>query len=76
MDRPADSPGQHCESSTVVGACRPQAAILYCGGMRGLEVEVVRTADAGTCTFTLTLKDSWGLRGTSDFTFDIARLLR
>jgi hypothetical protein len=64
---------QYCSGITATGACRvgSYGGYMDCTCLGGLEAEVVRTADTGMCTVTMTLKDSWGQTGTPSVTFDV-----
>ncbi len=62
---------QHCGSAGTSGACG--AVTLNCTCLAGLEAFVLKTASAGMCTVTFTLKDSWGTDGRSSFSFDVNR---
>jgi hypothetical protein len=61
---------QYCDGATAAGAC--QSASLSCTCLAGLEVQVVRSAPTGTCSVTLSLRDSWGQLGTATIAFDVA----
>jgi hypothetical protein len=61
----------YCVGVASEGACE-RAALVDCTCLGGVEAEVVRTAAAGTCTVTFTVKDSWDQIGTSPITFDVA----
>jgi hypothetical protein len=58
---------RYVDSITVSGDCRPTYAMsCYCLG--GLELDIYRTASSGTCTVTMSVKNSKGVVGTSIFT--------
>lgn len=62
-------------TAAVTGACR-SGAVLHCGnGMWGTEVAVFRLASTGSCTVTITARDSWDARGSLEVTFDVAQVL-
>lgn len=58
-----------CVRAQASGACGP-AAFLECTCLEDLYAEVTPTA-AGTCTVTVTLRDDWGLEGTSTVRFEV-----
>ena len=62
---------QYCVSAVTSGACG--AVTLNCTCLAGLEAFVTKTANAGVCTVTFTLKDTQGLEGASSFSFDVSR---
>ena len=62
---------QYCATAVTSGACGP--AFLECTCLAGLVASVVKTASAGVCTVTFSLRDSWGLEGQSSFSFDVSR---
>lgn len=62
---------QYCSLASASGACGPSAAIVDCTCLAGVEVDVT-TALTGTCTLNITVRDSWGLAGTTAITFDVA----
>lgn len=61
-----------CEPAAVSGACRPTVA-LNCSCLSGLTAEVWWTASSGMCTVTFSVKDSWGLIGTTAVTLTYPR---
>jgi hypothetical protein len=61
---------QYCAAVSAAGSCRA-TGWLDCTCLGGLETEVVKTANTGMCTVTLTVKDSWGQTGTPSVTFDV-----
>jgi hypothetical protein len=61
---------QYCVSVSAAGACGSPTT-LWCTCLAGLEAYVTRTADAGMCTVTFVVKDSWGELGKPVFTFDV-----
>ena len=62
---------QYCGSAVTSGACG--GVTLNCTCLAGLEAFVLKTASAGLCTVTFTLRDSLGTEGTSSFSFDVSR---
>jgi hypothetical protein len=61
---------QYCGVATASGACAN--ARLECTCLAGLEAYVTRTAPAGICTLTFTLRDSWEQVGTPSISFDVS----
>jgi hypothetical protein len=63
---------QYCVSVSASGACGAPVG-LRCTCLAGLEADVTRTAAAGMCSVTFSVKDSWGEIGNPVFTFDVSK---
>jgi len=61
-------PCPYLQSITVSGDCLTNRYGFVCGCMAGVEFDVFSTASSGTCSASISVKDSWGLVGTSTFT--------
>jgi hypothetical protein len=58
----------YLRSATISGDCKTNQYAFTCGCLGGVEFDIYRTAASGTCQVLVTVRDSWGLVGTSTFT--------